>query len=409
MNKKQEIKNRINLINKGEIPEGYKKEHGYIIPINWQISHFNKIFDRIIQKNDIKCDNVLTISAQYGLINQQEFFKKNIASTDTSSYFLLHKGDFAYNKSYSARYPFGTIKRLRHYTQGIVSPLYICFKMKDKVADSNYLEQYFDANKFNSEILAIAQEGARNHGLLNMGIDDFFNCRIINPPLQEQEKIAEILSCCDKVIELKEKLLKEENNKKRIILNKIFNNKKKDIKLSKIALIIMGQSPDSKYYNANEQGLPLIQGNADCVNRLTKPRFWTSDVTKECKVGDIIMSVRAPAGTISRAMHNACIGRGVCAIRAKTNSELLYQYLISLENKWRRITQGSTFEAINSKEIANILIPDINKKEQEKYSEILRNCDISISLYEQELEQYKQLKKSLSQLLLTGIVRVNEV
>ena len=105
-------------------------------------------------------------------------FRKNIASSDTSNYFLLEKGDFAYNKSYSAGYPYGTIKKLKLYDKGIVSPLYICFNIKGNTANSDYIEQYFDANKFNSEILAIAQEGARNHGLLNMGIDDFFNCNI---------------------------------------------------------------------------------------------------------------------------------------------------------------------------------------------------------------------------------------
>lgn len=408
-NKKEEIKNRIDLINRGEVPEGYKKVHGYIIPNDWQITRFNKIFERITKKNDVGCKNVLTISAQYGLINQQEFFKKSIASADTSNYFLLNKNDFAYNKSYSAGYPFGTIKKMKLYEQGIVSPLYICFRVKPKLMNIDYIEQYFDANKFNSEILAIAQEGARNHGLLNMSIDDFFNCNIVKPSQQEQEKIAKILNCCDKVIELKQKLLEEISKEKSILMAKVFKSPQKMIKLSKLANVIMGQSPNSQNYNNVNLGMPLIQGNADCENRFTKPRLWTTEITKQCQIGDIIMSVRAPAGTVSISRHNACIGRGVCSIRAKSYTDILYQYLIYIEPKWKKFVQGSTFKAINSSDINNLLVPIIGEKEQEKISNVFNLIDKKIELLSQELEQHKQLKKSLSQLLLTGIVRTVEV
>lgn len=146
--------------------------------------------------------NVLTISAQHGLINQAEFFNKAVASDDKSNYFLLEKGDFAYNKSYSNGYPFGTIKLLKRYEVGIVSPLYICFQIKDGGVSGEYLEQYFGAGLMNHEIQAFTQEGARNHGLLNIAVNDLFNSKIGLPLLREQTAIAKVLSSADQEIEL---------------------------------------------------------------------------------------------------------------------------------------------------------------------------------------------------------------
>lgn len=427
MNKKEEIKNRIDLINKGEVPKGYKKEHGYCIPQEWEWTRFNKLFNRITKKNNIGCDNVLTISAQHGLINQQKFFKKNIASSDTSNYFLLEKGDFAYNKSYSAGYPYGTIKKLKLYDKGIVSPLYICFNIKENTANSEYIEQYFDANKFNSEILAIAQEGARNHGLLNMGIDDFFNCRIINPPLQEQEKIAEILNCCDKVIELKQKLLDEKRKEKRNILNKIFCNNFTDYKFIKIKDIAQnicdGDWIESKDQTAS--GIRLIQtgniGMGQFLDKRKSAKFISEDTFKslnctEVVQGDILIS-RLP-DPIGRAcivpkLETKCVTAVDCMI-VKLKKEYLPEYIIQYMNTFKyfknvaKYTNSSTRDRIPRKELENIKIPIIDIEKQKLISNYLSNIDLSLFLLEQELEQYKQLKKSLSQLLLTGIVRVGE-
>ena len=161
---------------------------------------------------------MLTISAQYGLINQAKFFNKTIASDDKSNYFLLGRGDFAYNKSYSKGYPFGTIKRLTRYDIGIVSPLYICFRPKFGNISDEYLEHYFEAGLMNHEIQAFAQEGARNHGLLNIEVDDFFNSRLLLPPLEEQTAIAEVLSTADREIDLLRQDIEQEKQKKKALM-----------------------------------------------------------------------------------------------------------------------------------------------------------------------------------------------
>ena len=130
---------------------------------------------RIAPKNkDSKCSLVLTIAAQYGLVNQESFFNKSVASENLTGYYLLHKGEFAYNRSYSAGYDWGTVKRLDNYDEGVLSTLYICFKINETIVDSDYLAYYFESTKWHRGLSDIAGEGARNHGLLNVSMADYY-------------------------------------------------------------------------------------------------------------------------------------------------------------------------------------------------------------------------------------------
>ena len=168
----------------------------------------------------------------------------------------------------------------------------------------------------------------------------------------------------------------------------------------------MGQSPDSKSYNTNKEGVPLIQGNADVTNREPNPKNYTKEPTKMCKINDILLSVRAPVGAVCKTNIIACLGRGMCSIRPYTNLEYIYQFLLYYEDKWQKISQGSTFESVSGDEIKKILVP-INKN-IEYISNVLMLQDEKIALLYDELEQWKQKKKSLMQLLLTGIVRCKD-
>ena len=150
---------------------------------------------RIATKNkDSKCSLVLTIAAQYGLVNQESFFNKSVASENLAGYYLLHKGEFAYNRSYSAGYDWGTVKRLDNYEVGVLSTLYICFKINESIVDSDYLAYYFESTKWHRGLSDIAGEGARNHGLLNVSMADYFNTRHRFPVIEEQKAIAKMLN-----------------------------------------------------------------------------------------------------------------------------------------------------------------------------------------------------------------------
>ena len=131
---------------------------------DWKLVKLFDICQRIQSKNTGRqCRQVLTIAAQYGLVNQEDFFNKTVASENLERYYLLQKGDFAYNKSYSGDYAWGAIKRLERYEQGVLSPLYICFRPNITKVDADYLAHYFESKKWYKGIADIAGEGARNH------------------------------------------------------------------------------------------------------------------------------------------------------------------------------------------------------------------------------------------------------
>lgn len=168
---------------------------------DWEETRLGEVFERIRRKNEENNTNVLTISAQQGLVSQQDYFNKSVSANEVTGYYLLHRGDFAYNKSYSKGYPMGAIKRLNKYEKGVVSTLYICFNTAEEVT-ARYFEQFFESGFLNREIEKIAQEGARNHGLLNVGVKDFFDqIYFLLPCPDEQQKIADALSAMDAKIQ----------------------------------------------------------------------------------------------------------------------------------------------------------------------------------------------------------------
>jgi type I restriction enzyme S subunit len=251
------------------------------------------------------------------------------------------------------------------------------------------------------------------------------NCESIPvalPPLPEQRKIAKILSTWDKAISTTERLIDNSKQQKKTLMQQLLTGKKRlldgsgklfegeweETKLSNIADIVMGSSPKSSSYNEISEGLPLLQGNADIKNRKSAPRIYTSEVTKKCGIDDILLSVRAPVGTIAKSIHEACIGRGISAIKAKkeNSQSYVYQFLLWFEPRWEKYSQGSTFEAVNSNDIKSLhlLIPSF--LEQQKIASVLTNADLEIELLVQQLADLKQEKKALMQQLLTGKRRV---
>ena len=166
--------------------------------------------ERVKRKNKHNLSKLpLTISAKYGLVDQITFFNKIVASTDMSNYYLLKKGEFAYNKSYSNDYPWGAIKRLDNYEQGVLSALYICFATQDDV-ESDFILQYFESPKWHRSVSEIAVEGARNHGLLNISVQDFFQTyHYVPKEKKEQTKIATLLHLIDERISTQNKIIED--------------------------------------------------------------------------------------------------------------------------------------------------------------------------------------------------------
>lgn len=190
---------------------------------NWQIICLSEICHRIRCKNtEEQCKRVLTIAAQYGLVSQEEFFNKNVASENLSGYYLLQNGDFAYNKSYSGDYVWGTVKRLDNYEQGVLSPLYICFRPDSAKVDSDFLVYYFESKKWHKAVADIAGEGARNHGLLNISVIDYFNTIHCIPSVDEQKQIAQIMSALLSKLAREQRILNCYTTQRQYLLRQMF-------------------------------------------------------------------------------------------------------------------------------------------------------------------------------------------
>lgn len=197
----------------------------------YELSHFVTRITRRNKNNESSLP--LTISAQYGLVDQISFFNKTVASVDLSGYYLLYNGDFAYNKSYSNDYAWGAVKRLDKYEKGCLSSLYFVFRPNDNI-DSDYLTHYFESSKWHKGISNIAGEGARNHGLLNMAVDDYFATKHYLPSLPEQRKIARVFNAITRRIEIQNKIIED------------LKVLKKELNYSLIGRIINGKSSNCK-------------------------------------------------------------------------------------------------------------------------------------------------------------------
>ena len=191
----------------------------------WRVERLSDFADRVTRKNGKnETDLPLTISSKDGLVDQVSYFNKTVASKDMSGYYLLKNGEFAYNKSYSVGYDFGSIKRLDRYPMGALSTLYICFALKKH--DSDFIKAYFDSLKWYREIYMISAEGARNHGLLNVPTDEFFDTKHYLPEnTEEQRKIADFLITLERRIEAQQSLVDNLKKYKRGLLRTVFSEK----------------------------------------------------------------------------------------------------------------------------------------------------------------------------------------
>ena len=405
-----------------DCPEGYKSCDGYRIPKEWHIVRFDSLFSRVTRKNDENNQNVLTISAQQGLISQIEYYNTLYASENKTGYTLLHRGDFSYNKSYSSGYAYGAIKRLDAYEKGIVSPLYLCFTPRQGVNSDFYL-QYFEAGCFDREIYKIAQEGARNHGLLNVSTEDFFHSMLVFPPLEEQKRITEILTQCDHVIELKEQKLDELKQLKKEFLRKMFPAKGCDTpeirfpgftgaweqrKLGEIATFINGRAYSQPELLSSGKYKVLRVGNF-----YTNDSWYYSDLELGEKYyadyGDLLYTWSATFGPHiwlgDRVIYHYHIWK------INLSDQLEKQFAVQLLEQDRTnilsSKNGSTMVHITKEgmEQKDVIIPP-STKEQQEIGAFFLQLDNLITLHQRELEETKTYKKTLAKLLLTGIVRV---
>ena len=375
----------------------------------WCYQSLSKYVNRITTKNkNNESDLVLTISAQYGLVDQTFFFNRSVSSSNLTGYYLLNNGDFAYNKSYSNGYPWGAVKRLNKYNQGVVSSLYICFKTNNLI-DSNFLEQYFETNKWYQQISEVSVEGARNHGLLNIAVNDFFNTKHYIPSIKEQEKISKFLSLLDKKIELQTKKIEDLKLFKlksfEIMIREINEYKK----IKQIGSLKNGYSFKNNLYDGkglyNILTISNVTGNLYINNNFkNKYNFIPKDIQNHqiLKEKDILISMTGNVGRVSfnKGKNNLLNQRvGVLELNESINRDYIF-YMLSnkkFENKMIDCGQGAAQLNITKTDIENYKIPYPNKQKQLKITKILNYITQKIQLEENKLLKLKELKNGLMQ------------
>ena len=255
---------------------------------------------------------------------------------------------------------------------------------------------------------------ATQNAQLNINLEKLRPYSLPVPPLPEQRAIATALSDVDALLAKLDQLIAKKQGLKQAAMQQLLTGQTRlpgfggewEVKrLGDVAEIVMGQSPSSSNYNRSGAGLPLIQGNADISNRKTIKRIFTTEVTKRGKSGDVLMSVRAPVGEISRASFDVCLGRGVCAIRYP--NDFAYHLLISLEPTWARLSKGSTFDSVNSSDVRalEVNMPH-DSTEQTAIATVLSDMDAELAALEARQGKTRALKQGMVQVLLTGRIRL---
>lgn len=190
----------------------------------WKKTQLGNIINRVTSKNEELNDTVVTISAQRGFVLQEDFFNKRVASDTLSGYYLINKGQFAYNKSYSNGYPMGAFKRLNDFEKAVVTTLYICFELKENIS-SDYMVHFFENGFMTNNLMKIAKEGGRAHGLLNIGLEDFMSLELTMPSFEEQIAIAQVLEIAEQELKSYETKLEALQLQKKGLMQQLLTGK----------------------------------------------------------------------------------------------------------------------------------------------------------------------------------------
>ena len=385
----------------------------------WKEAKLSTCATRITRKNtNMESDLPLTISSSEGLISQTAFFNNVVASTNMSGYYLLKKGEFAYNKSYSNGYPFGAVKKLEKYEQGALSPLYIVFSVADNI-DHDYVVYFFETDLWHKEVAKRAAEGARNHGLLNIGAEDFLDINILLPTdKKEQEQIALFFRNLDTQIQSQQQQLERLKQMKQACLGLLFPDNQSitpPLRFKGFSgewVVVMLKdiceiNPHAMLPDVFEYvDLESVVGTTMVSHRTERKGTAPSRAQRLAKDGDIFFQTVRPYQRNNYLFKNEgkpfVFSTGYAQIRTTIDEGFLFSALQTdfFVNQVLDNCTGSSYPAINPTTLSNLSI-SISKdiKEQQRIASFFCKLDERISLHTQQVEKLKQLKQAcLSQM-----------
>ena len=351
----------------------------------WEKMRLDAFTERVMRKNKSNQSRLpLTISAQYGLVDQITFFNKVVASTDLSNYYLLKKGEFAYNKSYSSDYPWGAIKRLDNYDQGALSSLYICFAPQDNVV-SDFILQYFESPKWHKGISEIAVEGARNHGLLNVAVQDFFHTyHYVPKDKKEQIKISKLLMLLDERISTQNKIIDKLQSLIKGIAQKIVRNNKPNVRLTEC---LECKSSTLQESEVCEQGTYPVYGANGIVGYLDNYNTESEAV--------YIIKDGSGVGTVSYVTGKCSATGTLNTLQAKDGYSLQYLYYLLKVFNFEPYKTGMAIPHIYFKDYGKAKVFCPSYTEQLQYARLLSAIDNKLSIEQNILTKLSLQKQYL--------------
>ena len=382
---------------------------------DWEQRKLKDIVNRVTRKNkNLESTLPLTISAQYGLVDQITFFNKQIASKDMSGYYLLQKGEFAYNKSYSKDFPWGAIKRLNMYDEGVLSTLYIAF-LPFKV-NSDFLVSYYETDGWHKEVAIRAAEGARNHGLLNITAVDFFDTGLMIPPNNdEQQEIGGFFIELDHTITLHQRKLDLLKEQKKGYLQKMFPKNGAKVPELRFAGFAddweerkLGDVFSERSERSSEGELISVTINSGVVkaSELDRKDNSSNDKSnyKKVEVGDIAYnSMRMWQGASGYSSYDGILSPAYTVIIPKEGTDskfFAYDFKRhDMIQTFKRNSQGLTSDTWNLKfptlKSVKVMVPCM--EEQTKISNFFERLDTTITLHRRKLDLLKEQKKGFLQ------------
>ncbi len=384
----------------------------------WSHVKLSDFAERIMRKNkNNETDLPLTISSKDGLVDQISFFNKTVASKDMSGYYLLINGEYAYNKSYSVGYDFGSIKRLDRYPMGALSTLYICFALKKH--NSDYIKTYFDSLKWYKEIYMISAEGARNHGLLNVPTDEFFDTyHYITENKTEQEKIAKLMGLIEQRIEKQQALVDNLKKYKRGVVKTLLDPKQNQRQgviwttdtIGKLGTFIKGAALSKA--DISDFGTPFVLYGElyttykEVVRSIARTTQASVDDVYFSKVGDVVIPTSGETpeeiSTASCIMvPNVILAGDLNIYRSTIVDGRIMSYLLNhiVNAQIARVAQGKSVVHVQASEVGKISITYPDHNEQERIAQILELIDNRIAVSEKALISMQMMKKALLQQL----------
>ena len=395
----------------------------------WEQRKLGELVDRVVRKNTNNESTLpLTISAQYGLVDQITYFNNRVASRDVSNYYLVLNGEFAYNKSTSDGYPFGAIKRLDLYEKGVLSTLYIVFApKKEQQIDSDYLTVFFDTDRWHKGVAERAAEGARNHGLLNISAEDFFDIDLSVPKdIVEQKQIGAFIRQLDSLITLHQRKFEKLTNVKKSMLEKMFPQNGSSYpeirfkgftdpweqrKLGELVDRVVRKNTN------NESTLPLtISAQYGLVDQITyfNNRVASRDVSNYYLVlnGEFAYNKSTsdgyPFGAIKRLdlYEKGVLSTLYIVFAPKKEQQIDSDYLTVFfdTDRWHKGVAERAAEGARNHGLLNISAEDFfdidlsvpkDIVEQKQIGAFIRQLDSLITLHQRELEKLQNIKKSM--------------